>query len=165
MRYKNLLFLGLIVSLLFLVGCVGGEYEPVESEEPAEEEAPAETPEGEEEVDYSGQEITIQEEIIVVNVNDNSFEPKTLRIQKGSTVTFLNIARRDVWPASNIHPTHTVYPGSDITKCNTPEEATIFDACRALSPGERYVFTFNEVGEWQYHDHLRASVKGTVIVE
>ena len=64
-----------------------------------------------------------------------------------------------------MHPTHKVYPGSDIEKCGTAEESNIFDACRGLKEGESYEFTFNEKGSWRYHDHLNIKNTGSIIVE
>ena len=71
---------------------------------------------------------------------------------------------KNVWPASAIHPTHKVYPGSGIEKCGTEDADTIFDACKAIHPGESYSFTFDEVGEWKYHNHLQPSNSGTITV-
>lgn len=93
------------------------------------------------------------------------FSPRMLRVEQGATVVFKNESDGPVWPASNIHPTHTVYPGSGIEKCRSAEREEIFDACEGISPGEAYEFTFAEAGEWGYHNHLRASHTGTVIVE
>jgi len=62
-----------------------------------------------------------------------------------------------------MHPTHTVYPGSDVKKCGSDE--SIFDACKGLEQGESFSFTFNEIGSWGYHDHLRASTTGKIVVE
>jgi len=41
----------------------------------------------------------------------------------------------------------------------------IFDACGGLKTGESWSFTFGEVGEWKYHDHLIAGHFGTVTVQ
>src|SRR3989344_4210357 len=68
------------------------------------------------------------------------------------------------WPASAMHPTHTVYSGSGIEKCGTSEEGNIFDACRGLKQDESWSFTFNEKGEWNYHDHLTTGLYGKAIV-
>lgn len=97
-----------------------------------------------------------------VEITDSGFVPSEITIAKGDTVTFVNMGGSS-WPASNIHPTHTIYPGSDISKCGTG--AAIFDACRGLAEGESFSFKFDEVGEWKYHDHLRASLRGTVTVQ
>jgi len=100
-----------------------------------------------------------------VTYTDDGFNPRTLTISAGGTVTFVNESSRDMWPASAIHPTHTIYPGSDIRKCGTAEESTIFDACGAVAPGGSWSFTFTEVGEWRYHDHRRSNNTGTIIVQ
>jgi plastocyanin len=93
------------------------------------------------------------------------FSPRTLTIRAGDTVRFINQGTENHWPASNQHPTHKIYPGSDIKKCGSPEENRIFDACGPLGPGESYSFTFTQRGNWHYHDHLRASLGGTIVVE
>ena len=110
----------------------------------------------------------IQEELTVgnftVSITDTGYDPQTVTIKKGSTVTWTNNSTAGNWPATAQHPTHTVYPGSGIEKCGTEEEANIFDACRAIQPGETYSFTFNEVGEWGYHEHSVFKMFGKIIV-
>ena len=69
------------------------------------------------------------------------------------------------WPASALHPTHTVYPGSDIQKCGTSEGDKIFDSCTGLNKGESFSFTFNEKGDWRYHDHLNPNLNGVITVQ
>lgn len=69
------------------------------------------------------------------------------------------------WPASDAHPVHADYPGSSIGKCNTPEQDSIFDACKGLAKGESFRFAFTEKGSWNYHDHLDAETGGTIVVE
>ncbi|MDP3992314.1 MAG: plastocyanin/azurin family copper-binding protein [Nanoarchaeota archaeon] len=100
----------------------------------------------------------------VIEITSSGFTPGTLTINKGDTVTWINMDTEPHWPASAFHPYHTVYPGSDIKKCGTAEESTIFDACQNLAPGESYSFTFNEVGSWGFHDHLNANSFGKIIV-
>jgi len=100
----------------------------------------------------------------VVAITSSGFSPNVLTINEGETVTFVNQVSRRSWPASAVHPTHTIYPGSGIGKCGGAEAGSIFDACRGLGEGESYSFTFNEVGRWGYHDHLRSSLTGTIVV-
>ncbi len=99
-----------------------------------------------------------------VATDGTTFNPKELTIKKGDTVTWKNEGESDVWPASATHPTHMVYPGSDIKKCGTAEEGAIFDACHGMKKGESWSFKFNEVGEWGYHDHMQTTVFGKIIV-
>lgn len=100
-----------------------------------------------------------------VMVGDSGFSPSSLTIHTGDTVRWTNKRTVNSWPASAVHPTHKVYPGSDIVKCGTSEENTIFDACKGLNNNEVYSFTFNQVGTWGYHDHLHANLRGTIIVQ
>lgn len=95
----------------------------------------------------------------VVYITDSGFEPQEVRIKKGESVTWISKSNRKSWPASDIHPTHTIYPESG--GCI----GSAFDACRGLEIGEEYNFQFNQAGTWQYHDHLRPLLIGTVVVE
>lgn len=94
----------------------------------------------------------------------SGYAPNELTVKKGSTVNFTNSSSATHRPASAQHPTHTVYPGSDIQKCGSTAQGIIFDACVGVEPGDSYSFTFNEVGEWFYHDHLNPSNFGKVVV-
>jgi len=90
----------------------------------------------------------------IVSYSDSGFSPSTLTIQKGEVITFKNIGSKMMWVASAMHPTHKVYPGSDITKCGTSLQAGTFDACKGYGLGESWEFQLNESGTWKYHDHL-----------
>ena len=98
-------------------------------------------------------------------ITSSGFSPKDITIKAGDKVVWVNRDSEEHWPASAMHPTHKVYPGSDIEKCGTAEEDNIFDACKGLSSGESYEFIFNEKGKWNYHDHLDTSSFGSVTVE
>jgi len=110
-------------------------------------------------------EVSIPEGATEIRYMDDGFSPAVVEVSVGSIVTFVNDSSRDFWPASDLHPTHKSYPGSSIGKCGTEEADSIFDACGGIAPGGSYSFTFDEVGEWNYHDHLRASLGGTVVVK
>ena len=102
-----------------------------------------------------------------VEITANGFSPSAIKVRVGDTVTWTNEDSASHWPASAAHPTHKVYPGSDITKCGTAEQPSIFDACKGLAQGESYSFKFEQRGDWKYHDHLRAVAPffGSVTVE
>jgi plastocyanin len=102
---------------------------------------------------------------VIIKITADGFEPKEVEITKGTKVTWINEQSNPSWPASAVHPTHEVYPGSSIKKCGTPEQNKIFDACHGLKQGEKWSFVFNEVGEWPYHDHLNPSWKGEIVVK
>ena len=103
--------------------------------------------------------------VLTIEINSEGFSPNPLIVGQGDTVTWINKDATEHWTASAMHPTHTVYPGSDINKCGTSEEKNIFDSCKGLAQDEEWSFTFNEKGEWKYHDHLNPKLFGKVIVE
>lgn len=88
---------------------------------------------------------------VTMHMKDTGYEPKNLTIKKGTEVTFVNDGTNDHWPASNIHPTHDIYPE--------------FDSMKGLKPGESWTFTFDKAGIWRYHDHLFATLSGAITVE
>ena len=77
------------------------------------------------------------------------FVPKRLDIEPGTQVRFVNASDKPLWPASNIHPTHSILPE--------------LDAKQAVSPGETWAFTFNTRGFWRFHNHLAPEVGGLVV--
>ncbi len=101
----------------------------------------------------------------VITMDDNGYTPNIVTIKAGESVEWVNKSTKDFWPASNIHPTHSLYPDSNIFRCLTPEEPNIFDACLPIESGKTYSFTFKYVGEWKYHDHLRPNKTGIIRVE
>lgn len=83
-------------------------------------------------------------------LQEKGFEPREVTIKKGGTVTFSTTRNKPYWPASNTHPSHTIY--------------SEFDPLRPLQPSETWQFTFDRLGEWAYHDHLRSYYVGTIHV-
>lgn len=100
-----------------------------------------------------------------IEMSSTGFSPSTLTIKQGESVIFKAVDSSNRWPATDIHPSHKLYPGSDISKCGTQEQSTTFDSCGTISEGSTYEFTFNEKGTWRYHDHKQPSKTGTIIVE
>lgn len=91
---------------------------------------------------------------------DSGFQPETIEIERGETVTWLDRASREMWVASDVHPSHTVYDGSSLSQhCGTDQD--VFDQCTS---GEKFSFTFEKTGEWGYHNHRAAADIGTVKV-
>lgn len=87
----------------------------------------------------------------VITRTDDGYEPQDVTIRVGDTVMFKNESNSFHWPASNVHPTHTIY--SD------------FDPREPVAPGDTWSFTFTQSGTWGYHDHLRANLIGKIFVE
>lgn len=87
---------------------------------------------------------------VTVSYKDGAFSPSLVKVKAGQAVKFVNSGKDPVWVASDPHPTHTDYPG--------------FDSRKGLASGESYIFVFNRVGTWGYHNHLNPGEKGTVEV-
>jgi len=87
----------------------------------------------------------------IITLTDEGFKPKQMEIIVGDTITFRNKTDKLFWPASDVHPFHTDY-----------EE---FDPKRALDKDEEWSFTFNEVGKWNFHDHISPNHTGTIFVK
>lgn len=94
-----------------------------------------------------------------VEITSNGFFPSELTVNVGETVIFVNKDSAPHRPASDVHPTHTVYPeqGGCI--------GSKFDACKPLAQEEYFSFTFNHKGTWNYHDHLNPAMVGTITVK
>lgn len=87
---------------------------------------------------------------LVVKLTDGGFEPKDSSVQRGQIVEFVIEGKDFHWPASDLHPTHEIYPE--------------LDADRPLSAGESWSFKFEKVGKWSLHDHLHPRLRGSVEV-
>lgn len=86
-----------------------------------------------------------------ISYTNSCYSSSNVTIKKGDTVKFTNSSSRDMWPASDNHPSHTIY--------------SEFDANSSIDPGGTYSFTFNKTGSWGYHDHLKPSCSGTITVQ
>jgi plastocyanin len=104
-----------------------------------------------EDASESAQTNTAQKPAATVQMFDDRFEPKTLTVKKGETVKFTNSGSKPRWPASNIHPSHEIYPE--------------FDPRRSVEPGSSWEFRFDQAGTWRYHDHISPGISGTITVE
>lgn len=86
----------------------------------------------------------------IIEMTQGKFVPQNLAIKIGDTTTFVNKDEVDRWPASNIHPTHGIYPE--------------FDPKKAVKPGDSWKFQFQRARSFKFHDHLNPSLGGTIIV-
>ena len=86
----------------------------------------------------------------VITRTDEGYEPTEITIKVGDTLSFVNESDEFHWPASDVHPTHTIY--------------SEFDPLEPIAPGGTWSFTFTRAGEWRFHDHIRANLKGTITV-
>jgi plastocyanin len=87
---------------------------------------------------------------LIISMQSSGFEPHNVDLQMGETICWIN---RDVdahWPASNIHPTHGIYPE--------------FDPKRPIAAGQEWCMTFVRQGIWTFHDHLHPDNSGIIRV-
>ena len=96
-----------------------------------------------------------------ITYNGSSFSPSEVTIKKGGTVTFTNTGSSNMWVASGPHPEHTGYSGTSRSAHCPDTSNAAFDQCAA---GNSFIFMFQKVGTWGYHNHLNASSFGKVIV-
>lgn len=87
---------------------------------------------------------------VVMEMGEDEFIPQNIEVKKGTKVIFKNVSDTLKWPASNLHPSHLIYPE--------------FDPKAPVGKGESWEFTFDKVGEWEYHDHLSPYISGLIKV-
>lgn len=90
-------------------------------------------------------------EKVVIHMREQGYDPQNLEVVVGTTVVFENVSSVNMWPASNIHPTHSIYPE--------------FDPKKAVLPGGSWEFNFNKSGKYRYHDHLYPTITGEITVK
>ena len=87
----------------------------------------------------------------VIRITDDGFIPQEIYIIQGTKVDFINESEIRRWPASDLHPTHTIYPA--------------FDSGKPISSGEKWSFVFEKIGTWSMHDHLSPYITGRIFVQ
>ena len=87
---------------------------------------------------------------LTVNYSKDGFTPIEITVKVGVTVTWTNNSDKAMWVASDVHPTHDLYPG--------------FDQLQSVGRDGQYSFIFNRVGAWSYHNHLVPEDSGRVTV-
>lgn len=98
-----------------------------------------------------------------VHMTANGFEPKSVSVAKGGTITWVNDTNENMWVATAMHPTHSSYDNTTRAEhCVASYSGKVpFDQC---APGSTYSFTFGEEGAFNYHNHSNASQFGSVTV-
>ncbi len=94
--------------------------------------------------------LPLQAGSVVVEMHQDEYTPSEVKIQQGTTVIFLNKSEVARWPASDLHPSHGIYPELDPKK--------------PILSGEEWNFTFDKVGQWTMHDHLAPYITAKVLV-
>lgn len=140
------LIIGLVVVGLAIAGAVvyALQNQPSSSEQDLSQSGAARTGSEDAPAPTSG-----QNEAVTINFTDQGFEPSSVTVKQGTTVTIKNNSSRDVQFSSDDHPTHR-----DNTEMNLS----------TIAPGESDSYFATTPGTWGYHDHLDESKTGTVTV-
>lgn len=87
----------------------------------------------------------------IVAMTEDGFVPQEVTVDKNTFVKFVNKDSVGHWPASNIHPTHEIYPE--------------FDPRAEVAPGRSWIFKAGKRGVFRYHDHLNPHKTGILIIK
>lgn len=144
---KTILILVIIAALVVIVVLATGNGEDTPNVISEEEVVEMDETEDENELEEE-----FEDEADMANVSisytDSGFTPANVTVQQGESVTWINESSGNMWVASDVHPTH--------------ELLSEFDQ---LGTGDVYSFTFEDTGEWTYHNHVNAGHTGTITVE
>lgn len=140
--------LGVLIAVIVIIGAVvmlrgqsSGTTAPTDT-------TPTIVPESADGGASGGQDLMERETI--VNVTKNGYEPSTVTVAVGSTVTWHNQSGSISNVSSDDHPSHLLNPFLNLGN---------FD------DGESVSAKFEKAGTYPYHNHLDASQVGTVIVK
>ena len=100
--------------------------------------------------DTQGMNMPGMKAMTIVKYTDKGFVPEKIEVPVGSMVEFINDSSTVMWVASTPHPQHTDLP--------------TFDQFKAFKKGSIYRYVFDKMGTWGYHDHIRPSLGGVVVV-
>ncbi len=87
---------------------------------------------------------------VEIVLTEDGFVPDTISIRRGTTVVFTSTTGEYFWPASNLHPSHSIY--------------SEFDPKEPIAPDGSWSFRFDKPGEWRFHDHIAPYYTGTITV-
>lgn len=102
--------------------------------------------------------------VVIVHVNEEGFEPDRVNVKTGTEVFFENVGDGEHWPASNDHPSHTLYDGTSLKEHCFSKTHSSFDACKSMKNEETWSFIFTKNGIYDYHDHLWPQFIGQIVV-
>ena len=85
-----------------------------------------------------------------VILGENGFSPNETTIKVGDSIRFKSSLNQAFWPASDLHPTHGIYPE--------------FDPQEPIEASNSWTFQFLKTGLWKYHDHLSPYNRGVITV-
>jgi plastocyanin len=85
-----------------------------------------------------------------IYITAQGFQPTTITIKTGTTITWRNNDQTAHRIASNPHPEHTDLKG-------------LYSGL--LNEQDTYSYTYNTVGSYNYHDETNPTTNGTVVVK
>jgi len=85
---------------------------------------------------------------------DDGFSPSSTTVASGDAIIWKNDSSGTVQVGSANHPTHTIN-----------QEITGNEFVIELAPGESKSVSVTKVGSWGYHNHLKPSLTGEIVVE
>ena len=91
------------------------------------------------------------DDAVTIEITPEGFEPEAIQIDAGTTVMWTNVDSVEHGLQANPYP-----EGTDLPELNTDEP---------IAPGESYSFTFDETGDFGYHDKDDPTDNGEVIVQ
>ena len=94
--------------------------------------------------------VVVPKDAVIISMRQDEYVPSEITIKKGQTIVFKNESNEWRWPASNLHPTHDIYPE--------------FDPKEPVGTGKSWAFRFDKSGSWSMHDHLAPYITGTITV-
>ncbi len=94
---------------------------------------------------------TTRHQVHEIILDENGFTPSEIEIKPGDSIRFTTTLNEPFWPASDLHPTHGIYPE--------------FDPLEPIEPSNSWTFQFLKTGKWKYHDHLQPIFRGIILVQ
>lgn len=151
----NKLLLGIIV-LLFVIGAIALVNSQSKTPSTSTSSTPQERNNSQVSSKAPSEEATkakdamMAKEETVVTVTKNAFNPQSVTVKAGTKVVWKNESGAMANVSSAIHPTHQVYPSLNLDNFVNDSQVSL---------------VFDKPGTYKYHDHLRPSLTGTVVVK
>lgn len=91
-----------------------------------------------------------EKDAVVITYDGNSFTPAEVKAKSGQKILFKNNSPETVQVNSDPHPAHTLYPDVNID---------------VISPNTSKEMKLGSAGTYKYHNHIKASQGGVIVVE
>ncbi len=148
---KGVIIAVIIVLILGALGYFFVMSDQFKSEEPAATSTKEQTKQASPSASDSDKESS---SVSTVTYTNSGFSPQSLTVKSGNSVSWVNDSSSNVQVGSDNHPTHTAN-----------QELTDGQFIIELAPSESKTVQLVKTGEWGYHNHLKPSETGTIIVE